>query len=260
MAYLTIDGRTLHYRDVGAGRPLLLLHGFPLTGNSFWPQLDAPPSGVRLLVPDHRGFGSSAPGPGITTMEAIAADALALLDALEIATAVVGGVSMGGYAAMALLRASPARVSSLVLIDTQCTADDEPGKARREATAKDIEANGMAAVAEAMLPKLLTAAAPDEVRRRVEAMIRSVDPKGAAAASRGMAARVDQKEILSRFAGRALVVVGEHDVITPPAKAKELAALISGSVLVELKGAGHLANLEQPQAFNTALGEFLAYG
>ena len=63
----------------------------------------------------------------------------------------------------------------------------------------------------------------------------------------------------SRFAGPALVAVGSEDVITPPAKARELAALIAGSRLVELEGAGHLANLEKPEAFNAALGEFLAF-
>ncbi len=260
MPYVTIEGRALHYRDVGEGQPLLLLHGFPLTGASFWPQLDAPPKGMRLLVPDHRGFGQSAAGPGVTTMEAIAADALALLDALKLDRAAVGGVSMGGYAAMALVRLAPARVSSLVLIDTQGTADDDAGKARREATAKDIEANGMAPQAVAMLPKLLSPHASDDTRRRVEAMIRSVDPTGAAAASRGIAQRFDARELLSRFAGPALVVVGSQDVITPPAKATELAGLLAGSRLVELPGCGHLSNLEQPTQFNVALSEFLAYG
>jgi pimeloyl-ACP methyl ester carboxylesterase len=259
MPYVTVEGRALHYRDVGTGKPLLLLHGFPLTGGSFWPQLDAPPPGHRLIVPDHRGMGQSAPGEGALTMEAIASDALGLLDALKLPTAIVGGVSMGGYAAMAMLRLNASRVSGLVLIDTQCTADDEAGQARREATAKDVEANGMSGLAQAMVPKLLSAAAPAELRQRVEAMMRSVDPKGAAAASRGMALRTDSKELLSRFAGPALVVVGDADVITPTAKAKEIAGLMSQARLVELKDAGHLANLEQPLAFNAALSEFLAY-
>ena len=259
MAYLTIGGRAYFYRDVGAGQPLLLLHGFPLNGASFWPQLDAPPKDVRLIVPDHRGFGQSARGEGPLSMEAFASDALALLDALKIPAAGVGGVSMGGYVAMALLRLDPARVSKLVLIDTQCSADDEAGKARREATAVELEARGMGPLVEAMMPKLLAARAPDEVRRRVEAMIRSVEPKSAAAASRAMAARADSREIVSRFAGPALVAVGSQDVITPPAKAKELAALMGGSRLVELEGAGHLANLEKPEAFNAALSEFLAF-
>jgi pimeloyl-ACP methyl ester carboxylesterase len=259
MPYVTIDGRAYHYRDVGEGQPLLLLHGFPLTGASFWPQLDAPPKGVRLIVPDHRGFGQSARGDGPLSIEGFASDALALLDALVLPRAAVGGVSMGGYAAMALLRLDPARVAQLVLIDTQSGADDEAGKARREATALELEAKGLEPLVAAMMPKLLAAKAPDDVRRRVEAMMRSEDPKSAAAASRAMAQRADSREILFRFAGPALVVVGSEDPITPPAKAKELAGLIGGSRLVELEGAGHLSNLEKPLAFNAALGEFLAF-
>ena len=260
MPFLTIDKRAYHYRDVGSGRPVLLLHGFPLTGASFWPQLDAPPKGVRLLVPDHRGFGQSAGTGAVTTMEDLASDAIALLDALKLPHAVVGGVSMGGYAAMALLRLDPARVTGLVLIDTTCGADDDAGKARREATAKETEARGMEALVEAMMPKIISPRASDEVRRRVEAMIRGGDPKAAAAATRGMGARSDSREILSRFAGPALVVVGSDDAITPLAKAKEMAGLIAGSRLIEIEGAGHLSNVEKPEAFNAAFSEFLAFG
>ena len=260
MPYFTIEGRAYHYRDVGRGRPLLLLHGFPLTGASFWPQLDAPPKGTRLIVPDHRGFGQSAPGEGPTTMEAIASDALALLDELKISQLAVGGVSMGGYASMALLRLAPARVTRLVLVDTWCGAEDEAGKARREATAQELEAKGMEPLVAAMMPRLLAPEAPDEVRRRVEAMMRAGNPKAAAAAARGMGLRGDQRELLSRFAGPALVVVGSLDPITPPERARQMAGLIQGSRLLELEGAGHLANLERPEAFNAALGEFLAFG
>ncbi len=259
MAHLTIDGRAYHYREVGEGQPLLLLHGFPLTGASFWPQLDAPPNGVRLIVPDHRGFGQSARGDDALSMDAFASDALVLLDALQITRAAVGGVSMGGYAAMALLRLDPARVSKLVLIDTQAGADDAAGKARREAVAVELEAKGISPLVEAMMPKLLSKNAPEALRGRVEAMLRSADPTSAAAASRAMATREDSKEILSRFAGAALVVVGADDVITPRAKAKEMAELLEGSCpLLEIDGAGHLSNLEKPEAFNHALSEFLA--
>ncbi len=259
MPYLTIDGRAYHYRDVGAGRPLLLLHGFPLTGASFWPQLDAPPPGTRLIVPDHRGFGQSAPGAGPLTMDAIAADALALLDALKLSRTALGGVSMGGYVAMALLRLDPARVDRLVLIDTWCGADDEAGKARREATAQQLEREGLDALVETMLPKLIAPRAPEALRQRLEAMMRAARPESAAAASRGMGQRTDSRELLSRFAGPALVVVGSEDPITPPAKAREMAALMSLSRVVELEGCGHLPNLEKPEAFNAALSEFLAF-
>jgi pimeloyl-ACP methyl ester carboxylesterase len=87
--------------------------------------------------------------------------------------------------------------------------------------------------------------------------MRANAPAGAAAALRGMALRTDSRDILSRFAGPVLVVVGKEDIVTPPEKARAMASLVPGATLVELDGAGHLANLEAPGPFNEALGRFL---
>ncbi|MEW5737808.1 MAG: alpha/beta hydrolase [Myxococcota bacterium] len=258
MPHVAISGRTLHFEDRGEGKPVLLLHGFPFSSESFWPQLDAPPTGCRLIVPDHRGFGQSALAPGVSTMEALADDALALLDALGISQAVVGGVSMGGYVAIALTRKDPGRVKGLLLIDTQSSADDEAGKARREAVAQEVEAKGMGPLVEAMLPRLLAAGAPLEVKARVEKLMRAQSPAATAAASRGMATRTDGRDILSRFGGPCLVIVGEHDVITPVEKARAMASLLPQATLAVIPGAGHLPNLEAPEAFQRAVSPFLA--
>ncbi len=256
MAFLTREGRRYHYRETGAGLPVLLLHAFPLTGKSFEPQLSAAPKNVRLLVPDHRGFGQSAPGP--FSMEAIAADGLALLDALKIDQAVIGGVSMGGYAAMAMLRLDASRVKGLVLCDTQAGADDDEGKKRREATAQEVERDGLGGFSKAMAQRLLGPGAPDAVRREIEATIRAQEPSAVAAASRALGERSDSRELLARFAGPAMVVVGEHDAITPLDKARQLHELLKGSRLAVIEGAGHLPQLEQPERFNAALWEFVA--
>lgn len=257
MPFVTIAGRALHYEERGEGTPLVLLHGFPFSSESFWPQLDSPPSGFRLLVPDHRGFGQSAPGEGVATMEAMADDVLALLDALSIPQAIIGGVSMGGYVAIALTRRDPGRVKALVLIDTQSSADDDAGKARREAVAQDVEAKGLGPLAEAMLPKLLAPDAAAEVKTRVDRMMRAQSPAATAAASRGMALRTDGRDILSRFGGPCLVVVGELDVITPVEKANAMAALMPQARVLVLPGAGHLPNLERPDEFHRGVGAFL---
>lgn len=253
---IDLGGRRLAYRDVGSGAPLLLFHGFPFSSESFWPQLEAPPAGFRLIAPDHRGFGASALSEGPSTMEALAEDGIALLDALGLPTAVVGGVSMGGYVAMALTGLDPGRVRGLVLIDTQGGADDDAGKARREAVAADVLQNGVAGLVAGMLPKLLAPSAPSAVRDRVQAMMLAQAPAAVAAASRGMGTRTDSRSILARFANPAVVIVGELDPITPPEKAKVMADLLSGSTLVTIPGAGHLPNLEQPAAFKAALEAF----
>lgn len=253
MPALSLAGRSYFYEDVGEGTPLLLLHGFPFDSRSFAPQLKNPPPGFRLLVPDHRGFGRSELAPGVSTMEAMAEDALALLDALKLDSAMVGGVSMGGYVAIALTRLDPGRVSGLVLIDTQSTPDDDAGKQRREAVAQDVEKNGVGALVDGMLPRLVLPSTSAAVRAELETMMRAQHPLAVAAASRGMAARTDGKDILSRYAGPCRVIVGEHDAITPLAKAQQLQSLVQGATLHVIPGAAHLPNLEQPELFAAAL-------
>ncbi|RJS16379.1 alpha/beta hydrolase [Corallococcus sp. H22C18031201] len=258
MPYIpTEDGHSLHYRDVGQGPAVLLLHAFPLTGASFDEQVAALSSRYRFILPDHRGFGQTPPGEGPTEMSRIARDALALLDALQVDSAVVGGVSMGGYAAMALLREDAGRVRGLVLVDTQATADDDAGRARREVTAREALEHGPEAVVTGLLPKLVAEGPDSPVGRRVAAQIREASPLGLAAAQRGMGMRPDSKDMLARYAGPALVVVGEHDAITPVEKAQQMAGLVSGARLEIIRGAAHLSNQERPEEFNAVLGSFL---
>lgn len=258
MPQVTLDGRIIHYEDVGTGAPVLLLHGFPFTSESFWPQLEAPPAGCRLIVPDHRGFGRSSLGVGPSTMEAMADDALNLLDLLGLKQVVVGGVSMGGYVALALARLDPSRLRGLVLIDTQAGPDDAAGKEKREKVAKDVEANGVGTLVDDMLPKLLHPKTSPDVRTRLDALMRRATPAGVAAAARGMAERSDSKELLARYSGPCLVMSGDTDPIIPVQKAKEMAALVKDSQLDVIADAAHLPNLDQPKRFNEGLAKFVS--
>ncbi|WNG36293.1 alpha/beta fold hydrolase [Archangium violaceum] len=258
MPTITIEGVPLHYRDEGRGLPVLLFHAFPLNGDAYAKQVKALSGRYRFIIPDVRGFGQSGMGEGPTEMSRIAQDALALLDALKVESAVVGGVSMGGYASMALLREDAGRVRGLVLVDTQATADDEAGRARRETSAQEALREGPEASVRALLPKLVAAGPDSEVGREVAALIRTATPGGLAAAQRGMALRPDSKDILARYAGPALVVVGEKDPVTPLEKAKQMADLISGARLEVIPDAAHLPNLEQPEKFNAVLDSFLS--
>lgn len=250
------EGARLHYRDVGRGIPVVLLHAFPLAGEMFEAQWAALGDRARFVVPDLRGFGGSPPGAGPAEMASMADDVLGLLHHLRIDAAVVGGVSMGGYVAMALLRNDPGRVRALVLADTQMSADDAQGRANREAIAQDVLANGSAVMVPRSTP-LLSPAASEAQRTQMVRWILGNPPEGIAAAERGMAIRPDARDILARFAGPLLVVVGKEDVLTPPAKARAIAELVPGAELVEIPGAGHLSNVEQPEAFNAALGRLL---
>ena len=162
--------------------------------------------------------------------------------------------------AIALTRLDPGRVRGLLLIDTQSLADDEAGRARREATAVDVEKNGVAGVVAGLLPRLLSAGVAPEVRARVGQMMRAQTPQAVAAASRGMASRVDGKDILSRFSGPTVIVVGAEDVITPVEKAKVMQDLVAGSRLEVVAGAGHLSNLERPVEFAAIVERFAITG
>lgn len=251
------QGLQLHYLDEGRGPAVLLLHAFPLSSEMYRQQIAALAPRYRVIAPDFRGFGKSEMGEGPSEMSTFATDALALLDHLELPNAVVGGLSMGGYASMALLDQDPSRVRALVLADTQMGADDDAGKARREETARDVEARGVGALVESYLPKLLLQPPAKDVERKVRSIIESTQPKGAAAASRGMALRPESRNILARFAGPTLILVGEADAITPREKADQMAEVISNASVLEIPKAGHLSNLENPTAFNRALDAFL---
>lgn len=258
MPSLILDGRALHYQEAGAGVPLLLLHGFPFSSDSFWPQLEAPPDGVRVLAVDLRGFGGSDAGEGPSTMEAMADDALALLDALGVPRAVVGGVSMGGYVALALARRAPSRVAALALLDTQAFPDDDEGKKKRELSAVAAESVGTASVVAGLLPRLFPEGADAAVVDRVARLMQAQSPSAVAAALRGMATRSDSHDVLRSFRGPCLVVVGERDVVTPVEKARAMAAAAPPARLEVIPGAGHLAHLERPELVGRLLGELAA--
>ena len=257
----TIDGHEIEYAASGSGPALLLLHAFPL-GLSMWDaQAEALSTTHRVVRFDARGFGGSAVGEGPLTMERIADDGALLLDHLGIEKAVVGGCSMGGYAAFAFVRRHPQRLAGLVLQDTRAGADAAEAKANRATLAAKVLAEGAAAAAEALLPKLVGETThrerPDLVSGLRERIL-AATPQGIANALHGLAARADSRETLPSIAAPTLVLVGAEDVLTPPSEAATMAAAIPRARLDVIPGAGHLANLENPAAVNAALRAFLA--
>lgn len=240
--------------------PLVLLHGFPFNRSLWREQVESQSETRRVVAPDLRGHGETSVGGGPATMEEMAEDLAALLDGLKVGRAVVGGVSMGGYVALAFMRAHPERVAALVLVDTRAQADTDDARRAREETARRALNEGMEPIADAMLPNLLAPATrerrPDLVAR-VREMILGMKPEGAAAALRGMAARRDQTDLLETIDVPTLLVVGSDDVISPPAEAEAMSAKIRGARLVKIEDAEHLPNVERPAEFNRALAEFL---
>ncbi len=260
-----INAVELAYDDHGIGLPVIFLHAFPLN-RSMW-------NGVmtallreqryRLVALDWRGFGESTlqnEETKVLTMELLADDVAALMDRLGMQRAVLCGLSMGGYVAFAFLRKYAQRVQGLILADTRPGADTEEGKTNREKIARLAETQGTDAIAELQVPKLLapeTRQQSPEIEARVRLMIATATPAGIAAASRGMALREDMTALLPAIHCPTLVIVGEHDGLTPPAIAREYAARIAGARLAVIPHAGHLSNLEQPGIFLEAVRSFL---
>ncbi len=256
------NGIHIGYEEWGAGNPVVLLHAFPCNRSMWASQISALTQSqqFRIIIPDFRGFGESDVPEGPYLMETLAADIAALLDALQVEACVLGGLSMGGYVAFAFYRSYRARVRALILADTRPQADTEARRASREETAQLAEREGSHAVVERLLPSMLTPATQQEptgTLARLRAMMEAATPTGIAGALRGMALRPDSTDLLPQIACPTLVLVGEEDHLTPPADMQFMAEHIPDARFITIPRAAHLANLEQPEAFNQALIAFL---
>lgn len=267
MKTIGIDGANLVYQDTGPpaeGAPtLLLVHGFPLSHAMWKAQVEGLAPTCRVVAPDLRGYGESTlggwPADGEEpSLDRNADDLAALIDELKAdGPMVLAGFSMGGYIAFTMLRRHAAKLDALVLIDTKASADDEPGRATRLKMAEKINEWGAARVAELMRPKLFAEGTPDtEVQATID-VISATNPASISASQLAMAARPDSTGLLASIKMPTLVIVGEEDALTTAEEMREIANAISNSRYAEIAGAGHMAPVEQPEAVNDTLREFI---
>lgn len=222
---------------------IIWIHGFPLTSAVFEKQRAI--AGVEHVMPDL---------PPLESMDDYARFAIGQLDARGIDKATFAGLSMGGYICFAVMRLFPERVAGLILIDTRETPDTEEARKGRLESVEKVKQQGVAPVADAMLPKMVI---DETLRPRVREVMMSSSPEFVQAALRAMAARPDSTATMAQIHVPTLIVVGEQDAITPPADAERMAKGIAGAKLVRIPGAAHLSNLEKPEEFNRAVTEFL---
>ncbi|HLG15747.1 MAG TPA: alpha/beta hydrolase [Blastocatellia bacterium] len=255
-----INGINIDYRDEGDGLPIVFIHAFPLNQSMWDEQVATLSADFRTITLDLRGFGKSDAPEGSYSMDQMAADVHGLMSALSIESAVLVGLSMGGYISLAFQRNYPESVRAMVLANTRAGIDTSEGRGRRMKSAEKAEREGVKAIADDMVAAFYPASRVGtrrEVVARVRLMIEGNSPRGIAAAQRGMAQRMDSTPVLPRLACPVLLIAGAVDELTPIEEAEVLRSGIRRSGLRLIDNAGHLSNLDQPEAFNAAVREFL---
>ena len=258
----TINGLDLYFTDTGDSSrdAIVLIHGFPFSHESWNEQIDLLDKEYRVIAYDLRGHGASGVGDGQYTLEFFVDDLFGLLDHLKIGRAVLCGLSIGGYIALRAVERNPERVEGLILCDTQSGPDSNETKLRRAATIRAVKTDGVKAYAEGLVKALfapLNLTTKPEVVERIKGTVRSTSSVGICGTLLALAGRTDTTASLPGIKVPTCILVGEHDAITPPRLSEEMRSKIPGSEFHVIPAAAHLSNLENPDAFNKCLLNFL---
>lgn len=256
--HLAVTGARLFYRVDGPPEAPAILFSNSLGADlRMWePQAQSLAARFRVIRYDTRGHGRSDAPPGPYTLDQLSGDALALLDALDIARAHVCGLSLGGMVALSLAASHPDRVRRAVFANTAARIGSAASWTERIAA---VQAGGMDGIHDAILARFLLESVRQsrpQTARAVSEMLLSTPPAGYISACAALR-DADLRGAVGQITAPALIIVGERDQSTPPAQARALHEAIAGSQLVILDNASHLSNLEQPEAFTAHLLAFL---
>lgn len=261
MPNLDLHGHRWHLLDEGDGPPVLFIHGFPLDHSMWDAQRRALRDQYRVLIPDLRGFGRSGLVKEPVSIPQWADELALLLDAAGVDTPItVCGLSMGGCIALAFTQKYSARMSGLVLCDMRSVGESPEGKAMRLKMAERVVAEGATVAAEAMLPRLFgpqTNEDDPQIVDQIRNVILASSPRSIAAGQHALADRPDFTAFLPSITVPTLVIVGEHDIISPPSEMRATADGIPGAEFVVIPHAGHMAPMENAAAVNRVLEPFL---
>ncbi|MGA8904863.1 MAG: alpha/beta fold hydrolase [Candidatus Bathyarchaeia archaeon] len=258
-----VNGGEVFYVEAGISNaaPIVLIHGFPFSHEMWDPQIQALQKRFRVIAYDLRGHGKSGVGDGQYALEFFVDDLLGLLDYLKIGRAVLCGLSMGGYIALRTVERNPERIGGLILADTKAKADSNEAKLKRAAAIKSVKANGVNAYADSFVksvfaPQTFTGnrAAVEKIRQ----IIQGNSSLGICGALLALASRTDTTEALASIKVPTLILVGEHDALTPPSASQEMHSKIPNSEIHVIPNAAHMSNLENPDEFNEHVLNFLA--
>jgi pimeloyl-ACP methyl ester carboxylesterase len=256
----TVNDLTIHYSDRGHGAPaIVLVHGFPLDSRIWDAQAEDLSDRYRVIAPDLRGFGQTRSETPFT-IASLADDLHSFLKELGALPCIFGGLSMGGYVALAYARKYPADLRALMLIDTRAEADTPQGREGRGKMIQLVREHGSKAVADEMFPKMMfdeTAKHRQDIAHKLRRIMESQSPKTIEHALVALREREDQIANLPNISVPTLIVVGEHDAITPPAMSETMNKAVRHPTMVVIKRAGHMSPMEQADDVTKAIRRFV---
>ncbi|MGN6283144.1 alpha/beta fold hydrolase [Frateuria sp.] len=250
------DGAKIHYQVSGHGQPMLLIHGYPLSGELFAKNRDALDDHYTVITLDQRGYGQSKAPDANATIQTYAKDALALLDKLQVDKAIIGGMSMGGPIALEMYREAPQRFAGLMLIDTTAKPASPPEAGLWNGMVTLIRTKGVEALPMALTKDMLTG----QTRMNDMALVQTLkgivlkaSKNGALAGAKALANRPDSQPTLATIKIPTLIIVGVEDTIYPMDMAKAMQKAIPNAKLAMIPGAAHAAVIEKPDQVNQAI-------
>lgn len=263
MPHIELNGAKIWYEDTGGGgETIVFSHGLLWSGEMFADQVEFLKDRYRCITYDHRGQGRSEVTGSGYDMDSLAEDAAELIRKLGTRPVHFAGLSMGGFVGMRLAIRHPELIKSLILIET--TADPEPRENVPRYRFLNFIAKwfGFGIVAARVMPimfgkKFMEDPGRAELRKHWKEALTMNDRVGTTKAVRGVVERDGVYGQLGRIEAPTLIIVGDQDTATVPAKSERMHEAIAGSKLVYIEGAGHSSSIEEPFAVNAAIDSFL---
>lgn len=255
---LDINGAQIHYVSVGSGTPMLLLHGYPLSGELFARNRDVlAAAGYRVITIDHRGYGkSTAPKEAPGDLKTYAQDALTVMDQLKVPKAIIGGMSMGGPIAFEMYREAPERFMGMILIDTLANPASIVEQNLWKGMAQKATTYGPQSLAPELLKDMLTGQTrmnkPGDAKM-LTAIVSQASVDGDVAGAMVLADRPDSVPTLKTIRVPTLILEGLEDTVYPPEFSMKMMQNIPNAKLVIVPGAAHAAVYEKANAVNAAI-------
>lgn len=255
---LDINGAQIHYVSVGSGTPMLLLHGYPLSGELFARNRDVlAAAGYRVITIDHRGYGkSTAPKEAPGDLKTYAQDALTVMDQLKVPKAIIGGMSMGGPIAFEMYREAPERFTGMILIDTLANPASIVEQNLWKGMAQKASTYGPQSLAPELLKDMLTGQTrmnkPGDAKM-LTAIVSQASVDGDVAGAMVLADRPDSVPTLKTIRVPTLILEGLEDTVYPPEFSMKMMQNIPNAKLVIVPGAAHAAVYEKANAVNAAI-------